>query len=1003
MKKRIGIFSAVLCTVIMLLASCGSRFEDYRILTTLSNNTDWGTVTTTGLNGSGGASPNSKIVITAVPKTGYYADHCTCSEIPDLKIVKTDTENVWEFTMPDKDITVTVYFKAIEVEPEAPKLVITDGKSTSGVKLSFTNIPEDAVRRYIYLGEGVDKTLIDEKAEWADPDHVKDETFFYPFTKNGKEYVFTVVYYDTEKSLAEAKETITAKGGIGDIEYINREKVKISVDKKGNLTYDKKPVINEEIVADKMIAYSIQGWDSVSDWTDAGTAWLTDEEGYYYCDKYDFKLAGYDVEYNGFNVIDYICSRYSEEDPEKNKTFIDSLVKNKGIVLDVHLWVKSSLDDEWYKLQIYNSEFFEKGTSGKGVYVLEPSPLLGTWMGKSKAYTFDQNKVIVEDAISKNEYSYSYTANTVTFNGETFEYEIDAGRTKLSITEDDDSIKKYNRTDFGKVLEAGYETAEVKIENNKLKFVTTPGAKTVPEGVTSYRIDLRTENEEGKVEQWLNGIKVDSLTFNEINLDDYLWDKEIKNKKINAIVLWGQDGWNVMCDSGVVTNYEVADSWKKAEVKVENNVLKFVRNPGANTIPEGITSYRVDICTEPVGEDTYGWISRVFEIPVGSYNDICIDDYVWDKTLRNNKVKLYLLWGTDSGNQMCNPVEISNYSICSGYELPVTTIEGTVVSMTKPGNKLLALYPETDHYTVFIHKEANKYENWLAYKEFALSEDITFDLYEMNINPDSITNGKVNICLELKKSDENMLKRLTDNNWVDFDGYKYHFTLSDNVIGMNDGISFRISEVPEEAKIRDVGVRIDGNWYEINWSETVTEVQSTTFTYPLVVPNTEYEVGVNYYIKDAGGFQSTKIATSSFKTTPTGGSGSIIAVNAPSISGKIEGQNFIWVTKPTIVGTHTKGTLNINFFNPANGHFIGGYGKKYSELIDSSYTGFDLADAYWNDEGKSLIINMSALNVIYQYDANDESGDYAGLPCTVNQKSQNFIDLSISIDLTSGE
>ncbi len=518
-------------------------------------------------------------------------------------------------------------------------------------------------------------------------------------------------------------------------------------------------------------------------------------------------------------------------------------------------------------------------------------------MGKAKAYTFTQNKVIVEDATSTKEYSYTYKDNLVQFNDLTFEYEIDDGRTKLSITEEDDAVKKYNRVCFGKKLEAGYGAAEIKVENNILKFIQTPGEKTIPEGITGYRVDFCTEGADEKDYGILACASFDSLTFNDVNIDQYIWDKKLKNKKLKLHVLWGQD-------------YEKG-----------------------------------------------GW------------------------------------------NLICYTIELSDYEVGPDYKLPETSIDGTVVTMTKPGEKILKAYPNTDHYTVFVHSEANKWEDWLAAKEFKLTEEITFDLCDLGIDPSRIIDGRVNLCLELKGVDESCEARLTDDNFVSFDGYKYHFILSDNTIGMNEGISLNISSVPEEAKVRDVKIIIDDRDYEIHWTENEVELASKTFTYPLVEANTEYEVQVNYYIKDEKGKQSTKIATNSFKTTPKGGTGSIIAVNAPDISGKIEGENFVWVQKPNIRGNHTKGYVGVMFFN-ADWHYIGGYWALYSEVIKNSYTGFSLEDVTWNDEGKEAIKNLTTLNAIYSYDANDRSGAYDGLPCTVNENSQSFTELSISIDLT---
>ena len=895
LKKLLGVLLSAL--VLLLYVSCpavNKYFGEIYNVTIAVNNPEWGSFNSNLTNVAN--EPGVEVLFTALPKPGYTVDRIDWLEEKDFEITEI-SDNKWSFSMPHHNVTITIYFKAVEPEPEPelPKLAITDGNSINGIKLNFVNIPEDAERRYIFLGSENDRIKIDEKAEWNNPDNVKNTTYFYPFTTKDKDYEFYVYYEKKDGTkLAEATETITAKGGLGDFEVTNHENIKIAIDKDGNLSYETKPNVIENINSEKQIVYCIQGWDSVSPWVNAGDAWLNDEEDYFYVGKWDWKNVGEAVSYDNFNVIDYICTADSDN-PEKNIKVTDSLVKYKGLVLDVNYEIKNpNAENEWYTINIFDHQFFEKGKEGQGVYVVEPSPLLGTWMGKSKAYTFTQNKVIVEDATSKKEYSYTYKDNLVQFNDLTFEYEIYDGRTKLSITEEDDTVKKYNRVCFGKKLEAGYEAAEI---------------------------------------------------------------------------------------------------------KVEDNILKFIQIPGAKTIPEGITGYRVDFCTEGKDSEDYGWLNVCYVNSLTEFNDINIDNYIWNKTLNNKILKIRVLWGQTNENlPFCEDLVINNYQVASGYELPKTTIDGTVVTMTKPGEKILKAYPNTDHYTVFVHSEANKWEGWLAAKEFELTDEITFDLCDLGIDPSRIIDGKVNLCLELKSATENCEARLTDNNFVPFDGYKYHFTLSDNTIGMTEGISLKISSVPEEAKVGDVKIIIDGKDYEIYWTENEVELASRTFTYPLVEANTEYEVQVNYYIKDEKGKQSTKIATSSFKTTPKGGTGSIIAVNAPDISGKIEGENFVWVQKPNIRGNHTKGYVGVMFFN-ADWHYIGGYWDSYSEVIKNSYTGFALADVDWNDEGKEAIKNLTTLNAIYKYNADDGSGAYDGLPCTVNENAQEFTELSISIDL----
>lgn len=317
--------------------------------------------------------------------------------------------------------------------------------------------------------------------------------------------------------------------------------------------------------------------------------------------------------------------------------------------------------------------------------------------------------------------------------------------------------------------------------------------------------------------------------------------------------------------------------------------------------------------------------------------------------------------------------------------------------MTKPGSKILALYPNTDHYTVFVHNEVDKYSDWIGYKDFALTDNITFDLCSLGIDPEKIINNQVNLCLELKAANENMEARLTDDNWVPFNGYRYIVNLSENSTGMSAGISLTISDIPAEAAFRTIYITID-NWdYQIHWTDKESEVKAKTFTYPLVVPNTEYEVKVDFFRKDSNGNQTDKIASNTIKTTPKGGSGSIIAVNAPDIEGRIEGHEFVWVTKPVLQGTHVNGKFNIMFFND-HYSYLGGIGIPYSELKNSAHTGFDFADAWWNDQGKEDLKTLSVLNLTYRYEADDESGDYDNLPNTIDQHFQTFTNVSFFAD-----
>ncbi len=321
LKKLLGVLLSAL--VLLCCVSCHKITEVFGEIYNVTigvNNPEWGSFNSNFTNVAN--EPGVEVSFTALPKPGYKVDRIDWLEAKDFEITET-SENKWSFSMPSHNVTITIYFEAVEPEPEPepepelPKLAITDGNSINGIKLNFVNIPEDAERRYIFLGSENDRIKIDEKAEWNNPDNVKNTTYFYPFTTKDKNYEFYVYYEKKDGTkLAEATVTITAKGGLGDFEVTNHENIKIAIDKDGNLSYGTKPNVIENINSEKQIEYCIQGWDSVSPWINAGDAWLNDEEGYFWVGKWDWKNVGEAVSYDNFNVIDYICTAYSDN-PEK--------------------------------------------------------------------------------------------------------------------------------------------------------------------------------------------------------------------------------------------------------------------------------------------------------------------------------------------------------------------------------------------------------------------------------------------------------------------------------------------------------------------------------------------------------------------------------------------------------------------------------------------------------------------------------------------------------------
>lgn len=432
---------------------------------------------------------------------------------------------------------------------------------------------------------------------------------------------------------------------------------------------------------------------------------------------------------------------------------------------------------------------------------------------------------------------------------------------------------------------------------------------------------------------------------------------------------------------------DVPESKISAEIEVESNTIKFVKLPDAKSIPAGKTGYRVDFYTED-GDD-YKWLAVYTINSTKNFDDINIDEIIWDKPLNNNVLKLTFNWGVKDENlPLHDDIIISDYQIAAGYEKPVTTINGTVVSITKPGEKILALYPKTHHYTVFIHNEADKWENWLGAKEFALTDNITFDLCDLvSGDPYSIINNQVNICLELKGADESCEKRLTDNNWVPFDGFKYLFYVSENVAGMNNGISLRINNIPEGANSRQIFMVFPSvGELVLHWTDNPVEINANSYFYPFVESNKEYEIKIVYYYNNSSDVQGT------IKVTPKGGMGDIIPVNFSDVAAKAEGTDFIWITKPLIMGNNTKGKIRVSFFDGSEvekgnyASWIGEVDINYSTLKSSSHKGFSLIKE--NIENNSEIphfyfaedpTTLEKLYVEYLYYPDDGSGDYEGL------------------------
>ncbi len=130
LKKLLGVLLGAL--VLLFFVSCpyitNYAGEIYNV-TIKINNLEWGSCNFNLTNVAN--EPGVEVLFTALPNPGYKVARIDCLEPKDFEITEI-SENTWSFIMPSHNVTITIYFEAVEPEPkpesepEPPKLAITD-------------------------------------------------------------------------------------------------------------------------------------------------------------------------------------------------------------------------------------------------------------------------------------------------------------------------------------------------------------------------------------------------------------------------------------------------------------------------------------------------------------------------------------------------------------------------------------------------------------------------------------------------------------------------------------------------------------------------------------------------------------------------------------------------------------------------------------------------------------------------------------------------------------
>ncbi len=95
-----------------------------------------------------------------------------------------------------------------------------DTDTTQGFKIKIVNIPANAASREIYIDN---KHVASIERDWGKPstisDYIKDDTWQYPYTVDGKTYEVKVKYINTDYGTIAQTETftVTANGGLGEL------------------------------------------------------------------------------------------------------------------------------------------------------------------------------------------------------------------------------------------------------------------------------------------------------------------------------------------------------------------------------------------------------------------------------------------------------------------------------------------------------------------------------------------------------------------------------------------------------------------------------------------------------------------------------------------------------------------------------------------------------------------------------------------------------------------
>ncbi|MCQ2573703.1 MAG: hypothetical protein MJ182_07395 [Treponema sp.] len=811
------------------------------------------------------AIPGETVRITVSLEDGYEVDYITCVtgdlswEAGDIQFDKYNFNpctEIYKFIMPDKDVSLQVHFVKKDLPP---KFLVKSESVDYGIKLLFENIPEGAVRRYIYLGESLNEKEnfeIDCAGPFCNASAVNESSFYFPFTVKGKYYNFTIVYY-SENPLTEIGRgilSVRANGGTGDIDVSNKQRISFNVDDKGVFSYSVKPNVRHNFFAYKKLTYYFHGFDASSSWKSVDKIITEDIQA----SRTEEKPRNETIDYDSFNLIDYLC----EYNQGKNRALVDHLVTKKGLYVNLDYEILDSDIEQYFPLHIFVSDFWENGIDGKGVLILNPSPLLGTWLGNGKQYTFKQNEVIIEDPYSVNVFPYSWDEKYVTINEKQYRYQIDSQRVSLEFAEPNENFKTYLRTDFGKKYEKGNEIAEVRIKDNVLEFVTAPGTKTIPSEATGYRIIVSSGKTETEEDEVIATTKIFSLKqFSEINLDEVLWSvaEKIKNNRILVQLRWaGCDGF--VTDNIEQKDFKISDDYKKMKALVDGVKITY-NTPSRKFLslyPEA-DHYEISAYTikgECIGKKDYPLVINSLQCDLA---ELLYGNY---ETITEKKVRICLKLYKEGESSPENLLaEISENQI-----VPFDYLEfmyRITTSAKVEENRLL----EEEKGVSFINVTGSNIRKYGENVRFAVSipVELGYVVKEVKAGDKILLPGSDGFYQFVIKADTEIS--------VSFTGYPYRTLLREYTRRIDQGISIMISNIPEKADKLRVYLELENVEKEILNENPESNVHSVEFFYSHVDPGVPYKVWFEYSYKDIEKDIDYILSKNSIEIIPRGGEG----------------------------------------------------------------------------------------------------------------------------------